>query len=181
MQDGSGTGRRLAVVDCQVTLSPGADPFHQATRQGRDTVFRGWHRGSFVGGELSAVAVLGIQPDGTHGLHQPFDMTKYKAMIDEGFDEIQQMDCNLIRIHIATSDITDAEGKLIENRWLDSLDYVLASAEQRGIYVYLSFLNNIGATSGSFVSKECHGKADWMVDPDFMVPRPNLYPPASQP
>ncbi|SMP69680.1 Cellulase (glycosyl hydrolase family 5) [Neorhodopirellula lusitana] len=104
-----------------------------------------------------------------HGLHKPFDMAKYKAMIDEGFDEIQRMDCNLIRIHIATSDITDTEGKLIENQWLDSLDYVIASAEQREIYVSLSFLNNIGAMDGSFVSKNAMKKADWMVDPDFMA------------
>lgn len=104
-----------------------------------------------------------------HGLHKPFDMDNYKAMIDEGFDEIQQMNCNLIRIHIATSDITDTEGRLIENQWLDALDYVIACAEKREIYVYLSFLNNIGATSGSFVSKNAMRKADWMVNPKFMT------------
>jgi hypothetical protein len=153
----------------QVTLSLGADPFHRLhVREG--TLY-------FEDGTEAVLWGVNFQPSlsweynrmARHGLHQPFDMAKYKAMIDEGFDEIQQMDCNLIRIHIATSDITDAEGKLIENRWLDSLDYVLASAERRGIYVYLSFLNNIGATSGSFVSKNAMGKADWMVDPDFMV------------
>lgn len=103
-----------------------------------------------------------------HGLHHPFDMDKYKSLIDEAFDEIQLMDCNLIRIHIATSDITDLDGNLVENQWLDSLDYVTAQAEQRGIYVYLAFLNNIGAAKGSFVSRNAMKKADWMIDPDFM-------------
>ncbi len=159
------------LLTAKVTLSPAAEPLQQLHvkdgtlyfEDGTEAVLWGVNFQPSLSWEYNRMAY--------HGLHQPFDMTKYKAMIDEGFDEIQQMDCNLIRIHIATSDITDAEGKLIENQWLDSLDYVLACAEQRGIYVYLSFLNNIGAgeSSGSFVSRNAMRKADWMVDPDFMV------------
>lgn len=157
------------LLTSQLTLSAGEAPFQRLhVREG--TLY-------FEDGTEAVLWGVNFQPSlsweynrmARHGLHQPFDMAKYKAMIDEGFDEIQQMDCNLIRIHIATSDITDTEGKLIENRWLDSLDYVLASAERRGIYVYLSFLNNIGATSGSFVSKDSVKKEDWMVDPGFMA------------
>ncbi|MEA2067646.1 MAG: cellulase family glycosylhydrolase, partial [Verrucomicrobiota bacterium] len=105
-----------------------------------------------------------------HGLHVPFDQKKYQAMIDEAFDEIQRMGSNLIRMHLTPSDIADEQGDLVENEWLDTLDYVMAKAEERGIYVYLAFLNNIGGArrNQSFTTQKEKTKANWMIDPKFM-------------
>lgn len=159
------------LLTAEVTLSPAAEPLHQLHVKDGTLYFEDGTEAVLWGVNFQPSLSWEYNRMAQHGLQTPFDMAKYKAMIDEGFDEIQQMDCNLIRIHIATSDMTDADGKLIENQWLDSLDYVFASAERRGIYVYLSFLNNIGAgaTSGSFVSKNANKKADWMVDPNFIA------------
>jgi hypothetical protein len=105
-----------------------------------------------------------------HGLHMPFDMDNYKAMIDEGFDELEMMGCNLIRIHLAPGDITDIAGNLVENRWLELTDYVMAEAEKRGMYTYLAFLNALGSALGNdtFVAAEDNTKPVWMIDPQFM-------------
>lgn len=106
-----------------------------------------------------------------HGLQCPFDREKYRAMIDAGFDEIQRMGSNLIRIHLSPSDFSDATGDLVENRWLDTLDYVVAEAEKRGIYIYLAFLNDLNSglrVKDSFVLQKEKTKANWMIDPDFM-------------
>lgn len=130
---------------------------------GREAVFWGVNFQPSLSWEYSRMA--------NHGLHAPFDMEAYKAMIDEGFDEIQRMDCNLIRIHLSPSDFGDADGNLVENRWLDLTSYVLAEAEQRGIYVYLAFLNNLHSgfrIQDSFAVQQSKTKANWMVDPNFM-------------
>ena len=110
-----------------------------------------------------------------HGLHVPFDQAKYQAMINEAFDEIQRMDCNLIRIHLSPADISGPSGDLVENEWLDALDYVMAEAEGRGVYVYLAFLNNLGGvwSNHSFVRHTEKDKAHWMIDPEFMAKADN--------
>jgi len=105
-----------------------------------------------------------------HGLHDPFDKDDYKAMIDEAYDELEIMGVNLIRIHLSPGDITDKEGNLVENRWLDLTDYVLAEAEKRGMYTYLAFLNTLGVARGkdTFISRSNQTKPMWMVDPVFI-------------
>ncbi|VGO13030.1 hypothetical protein PDESU_01584 [Pontiella desulfatans] len=106
-----------------------------------------------------------------HGLHEPFEMDAYKAMIDEAYDELELMGCNLIRIHLSPGDFTDTEGNLVENQWLELTDYVLAEAEKRGMYTYLAFLNTLGAARGkdTFISTKDDTKPIWMIDPVFMA------------
>ncbi|WP_136060436.1 hypothetical protein [Pontiella sulfatireligans] len=106
-----------------------------------------------------------------HGVHSPMDLDAYKAMIDEAYDELQLMGCNLIRIHLSPGDICDDEGNLVENQWLDLTDYVLAKAEEYGMYTYIAFLNTLGAARGkeTFVSTRDETKPIWMVDPEFMA------------
>ena len=105
-----------------------------------------------------------------HGLHQPLELDAYRAMINEAYDELEMLGCNLIRIHLSPGDITDTAGNLVENQWLDLTDYVLAEAERRGMYTYLAFLNTLGGARGkdSFVSRKDETKPVWMVDPEFI-------------
>ncbi|MEM8550434.1 MAG: hypothetical protein AAGF10_06550, partial [Verrucomicrobiota bacterium] len=65
----------------------------------------------------------------------------WKAVVDRGFDEIEQLGCEVIRIHLCPADFADGEGNLIENDWLDMLDYTMAECYRRGVYVNLSLLN----------------------------------------
>ena len=97
-------------------------------------------------------------------------------MIDEAFSELQMLGCNLIRIHLSPGDITDKNGNLVENHWLDLTDYVLAEAEKRNMYTYLALLNSLGRDRGenTFIPKNKHSKPLWMIDPDFIV-KSDLY------
>lgn len=111
-----------------------------------------------------------------HGLHSPLNLKSYKKMIDEAFSELQMLGCNLIRIHLSPGDITDKNGNLVENHWLDLTDYVLAEAEKRNMYTYLALLNSLGRDRGenTFIPKNKHSKPLWMIDPDFIV-KSDLY------
>jgi hypothetical protein len=78
------------------------------------------------------------------GGRRVFDAKDWKAIVDRGFDEIQQMGCEVIRIHLSPADYADAEGNLLENEWLDMLDYTMAECHRRGLYINLGLLNHMG-------------------------------------
>ena len=71
----------------------------------------------------------------------PLNTDTLKLATDNALDEIQKMNCDLIRCHLVPSDFTDDDGNLVETIYLDQLDYMVAAAAERGMYVYLSFLN----------------------------------------
>ena len=77
-----------------------------------------------------------------------------KRNADAGFDEIQKMNCKLIRCHLTPADFTDDKGNLVETIYLDILDYMVAEAAKRGIYVYLAFINhmNNGYVENSYMN-----------------------------
>lgn len=68
----------------------------------------------------------------------------WKAVVVRGFEELEIMGCDVIRIHLCPGDIADGDGNLIENDWLDMLDYTMAECYRRGIYVNLSLINHLG-------------------------------------
>jgi len=73
----------------------------------------------------------------------PLDADTLKKATDDAFDEIQKMNCDVIRCHLTPSDYTDDKGNLVETVYLDLLDYMVAEASRRGILVSLSFLNTM--------------------------------------
>jgi hypothetical protein len=73
----------------------------------------------------------------------PLDADSLKKATDDAFDELRKMNCDVIRCHLTPSDYTDDKGNLVETVYLDLLDYMVAEASKRGIYVNLAFLNNM--------------------------------------
>jgi hypothetical protein len=73
---------------------------------------------------------------------RPFDPDEWKVMLDRSFDEIQQMGCDVMRIHLCPGDFADAQGNLVENEWLDMVDYTMAQCLQRGIYINFALHNH---------------------------------------
>ena len=73
-----------------------------------------------------------------HGLFVPLQVADLKRMTDESFDQIQRLGSTVIRIHLCPADFFNGKGQLVERIWLDLLDYTLAEARKRGIYVYLT-------------------------------------------
>ncbi len=55
----------------------------------------------------------------------------------------------MIRIHLSPADYADADGNLLENEWLDMLDYTMAECHRRGIYINLGLLNHLGGDRGT--------------------------------
>lgn len=94
----------------------------------------------------------------------PLLIDSLKKNADDGFDEIQKMNCTMIRCHLTPADFTDEKGNLIETIYLDMLDYSLAEAGKRGIYVYYAFINHMGNgyVPDSFMNKV--KREDWIAD-----------------
>ncbi len=67
-----------------------------------------------------------------------------KAETDTGIDELQRLGVNMIRVHLTPADFTDANGNLVQNVYLDLLDYMISEAEKHNMYVYLTFINHMG-------------------------------------
>ena len=102
-----------------------------------------------------------------HGLFTPLKADELKRMTDESFDQIQRLGCNVIRIHICPADFADGQSRLVERTWLDMLDYTLAQARKRGIYVYLALINGLkggDALKDSFLNQYAY--EEWLVVPE---------------
>lgn len=103
------------------------------------------------------------------GVLMPLKARDLKQVTDDSFEEIERLGAEMIRIHLMPADFTDAEGNLVETIWLDLLDYTMAQALNRGLYVYLTFLNHLDHDGTqfpydreSFAAK--YAREDWMVE-----------------
>lgn len=104
------------------------------------------------------------------GVLMPLKSRDLKRVTDESFDEIQRLGAELIRVHLTPADFTDADGNLMETFWLDMLDYTLAEAQCRGLYVYLTFLNNLDHDGTQFPPNPesfamAFARDEWMTEP----------------
>jgi hypothetical protein len=117
---------------------------------------------------LSWEHALRMQP---HGLFMPLRVEEMKQMTDESFAQLERLGCTVIRIHICPADFVDGQGRFVERIWLDLLDYTMAEARKRGIYVYLTLINEMknGETQSpafkdSFPHK--YARVEWLVVPE---------------
>ena len=98
--------------------------------------------------------------------HMGIPMTSdiMKSMCDDGFRDLNKMGSNIIRCHLTPSDFTDSNGNLVNTMWLDLLGYLIDQASRNGIYVYLTFMNQMEYTfvKDSFVPK--YSREEWIFD-----------------
>lgn len=94
----------------------------------------------------------------------PQDAETLKAITDRNLDELVRMGVTEIRMHLLPSDFTDAEGNLAESLYLDVLDFTLAACRKRGIYVYLTPINEMSTTflRDSFLAGR--DRREWIAD-----------------
>lgn len=97
----------------------------------------------------------------------PQDAETLKAVTDRNLDELVRMGATEIRMHLLPSDFTDADGNLAESLYLDVLDYNLAACRKRGIYVYLTLINEMSTTflKDSFLAGR--DRREWIADPQL--------------
>ena len=87
------------------------------------------------------------------------------AVAENNLNDLKLMGVNHLRCHLAPSDLTDANGNLAESSiFLDALDYMIAGAEARGMYVSFAFINTMGqtGTGGVWVGED---RSAWVHDP----------------
>ena len=95
----------------------------------------------------------------------PLEAEALKRIADRNLDELVRMRATVIRMHLLPSDFTDAEGNLKDSVFLDALDYTVAGCHSRGIYVYLTLMNEMGSAflKDSFMAGR--DRREWITDP----------------
>ena len=68
-----------------------------------------------------------------HGIPQTAEALRRVA--HNNLEEVAKLKVSVIRCHLTPADFTDAEGNLVETPYLDVLDYMVAEAAERGIYI----------------------------------------------
>lgn len=90
------------------------------------------------------------------------------AVTDNNLDDVVRMGANHLRCHLTPADFTDENGHLVESSpYLDALDYLIAEAEKRGVYVSFAFLNHMGSwgTGAAWAGQE---RGSWIQNPDVV-------------
>lgn len=91
-----------------------------------------------------------------------------KKVADNNLDEVARLGVNIVRCHLTPADFTDADGNLVDSPYLETLDYMVAGAAERGIYVTLAFINHMN--NAYFPESVFNNvtREDWIMDPDVV-------------
>jgi hypothetical protein len=103
------------------------------------------------------------------------DTASLHRVTNESLDELELLGNRLVRCHLTPADFTDEEGNLVETVFLDALDYLMAEAAQRDMYLYITFLNHMGSgeVPGSFMHGDKKARARWIFNEEFVVKSKN--------
>ena len=99
----------------------------------------------------------------------PQEAAALKRIADQNLDELVKMRSTVIRMHLLPSDFTDGEGNIVDSLYLDALDYTVAGCRARGLYVYLTLMNEMGSTvfmKDSFLAGR--DRREWLTDPEVV-------------
>jgi len=72
-----------------------------------------------------------------------------KLDIKEDFDDLARMGVDIIRFHVFDTEISDAEGNLVENEHLDKWDFLVKQCNDHGLYLMVTPIAVFGGRSGS--------------------------------
>lgn len=74
----------------------------------------------------------------------PKNQESLKKVADRNLEDAELMNAHVLRCHLTPGDFTDNNGNLIENIYLDALDYLVSEAPKRGMRLIFAFLNDMG-------------------------------------
>jgi hypothetical protein len=98
----------------------------------------------------------------------PLKAEALKRITEENLDQLELMETQVIRAHLLPADFTDGDGNLVDTVFLDVLDHLIAQCRQRGIYVYLTLVNDMETyyRPDSFMAG--HQRQQWLFDGPFV-------------
>jgi len=98
------------------------------------------------------------------------DTATLHRVTNESLDELELLGSRLIRCHLTPADFTDDAGNLVGTVFLDALDYMMAEAARREMYLYITFLNHMGSGEvyNSFMHGDRKARAKWIHDEEFV-------------
>lgn len=98
----------------------------------------------------------------------PFTAEALRQVCDRNLDELAELGVTMLRAHLTPVDFTGADGSLRDSLYLDQLDYLLARCAERGLYVYLTLLNDMGQRTQPDSFMLTRPRSQWLFDPAFV-------------
>lgn len=99
----------------------------------------------------------------------PLEAGALKKITEQNLDQLELMGAQVIRAHLLPGDFTDGEGNLRDTIFLDVLDHLVTQCRQRGIYVYMTLVNDMKSShcpDSFMVGKD---QRQWLFDGAFVV------------
>ena len=107
------------------------------------------------------------------GRLQPLGIPQSAEALNEIFDRNAEhfgpLGVGIVRAHLLPGDFTDAEGNLVDTPYLDALDHMIAECSRRGVYIYLTMMNEMGGyeyRDDSFMNTH---RETWLFDDPFIA------------
>jgi len=105
-----------------------------------------------------------LQPAGV-----PLTIEALRRVTRENLDQLRQMGANVVRAHLLPGDFSDAEGHVVDTIFLDALDDLLDQCHRRGIYVYLTLVNDMHAHHVADSFMVGHERNQWLFEPELVA------------
>ena len=99
----------------------------------------------------------------------PLDAEAINRMADANLDSVQAVGAQVLRVHLNPADLADGEGGLRTSPFLDAFDHLLRRCRERGMYLYLTLINDQGTPyfTNSFMAGI--RREAWLFDPGFLT------------
>ena len=97
----------------------------------------------------------------------PHTAEALKEITSRNLDQMPLVGVGIVRVHLLPADFSGPDGEIRDTIYLDVLDDLLAQCRKRGIYVYLTLMNEMNDRfcSDSFVVG--HERVEWLFDPSL--------------
>lgn len=99
----------------------------------------------------------------------PHTADALKEISAQNLDHMPLLEAGVIRMHLLPADFSGPNGEIRDTIYLDVLDDLIAQCRDRGIYVYLTLMNEMNTSfcRDSFVVG--HERVEWVFDPKLVA------------
>ena len=92
-----------------------------------------------------------------------------KRTTEESLSELKLMKNRIVRVHLLPADFADREGNLVDTVFLDVLDHLIDQCRQRGVYVYLTLVNEMLSPRANESFMNGQDRHRWLFDEPFVA------------